>query len=165
MTTLAAWTVAPRSPTNRPRNSWSLPSSMVISPASFTLVRPEARSSRGGQHPANHGVSRLPCPVRPLRPHWLVQFHPGEPRGPVAWPVAGPEVHVVQLDLDQPPHEQLERRKLGVVQRPHLALPGVLGQRHGRGPELLGGGRHVDAQLGRAPARALLDRLVAGLLA
>src|SRR5205809_7135632 len=164
MTTFAAWTVAPRSPTNRPRNWCSLPSSMVISCSFTSGSGPKLGAGPGTQAPANHGVLRLPCPaVGALGPHRLAQLHPGEPGRPVAGAVAGAQVGVVQLDLHQPPHENLARRELGEVQRLHLALPAVLGHGRGRGPEGAGARHDVGEQLGRAPAGTPLDRLVAGL--
>jgi len=85
--------------------------------------------------------------------------------GEGAWPllraVPRVQVGVVQLDLDQPPVQQLRCRKVRARQHPHAPLPCLLGHGGELVAEPLGRLGQLGQQRARAPARTRLDGGVA----
>ncbi len=81
----------------------------------------------------------------------------GERGGPVGRAVAQAQVAVVQLDLDQPPDQQLPGRERRQAGHPDRIPPGLAGQLAGDGAQRHRRGRHIGHQLGGLLAGGLLD--------
>ena len=113
--------------------------------ARTAMARASARSSRCV-------TCRRPAgPLRPLTAHRFGQLPLGERPRPVPRPVAGVQVGVVQLQLDEPALEQLRRRDRRAGGRLHVPLPGRLRHRRGHGPELAGRARRPRRAASRHP--------------
>src|SRR5271170_2712589 len=86
----------------------------------------------------------------------------GEAVRPVGDPVPDAQVHVVDLQLRQPPRQRVPGRVRLPANAVHAGLPGRLRQARGLGRQRRGRLRDVGAQFGRGTPRSGLDVLVAG---
>ena len=80
------------------------------------------RRGRPGRAEPCRGGCGMAEPVPAPGPHRLAEFHGGEAGRPVGRAVPGAEIAVMQLDLDQPPGQQLGGGAGRRVQHPHRDL-------------------------------------------
>ena len=106
-----------------------------------------APDDRAGAERCRIGIAE---PVLAPGAHRFGEFHVGEEGRPVARPVPGAEVAMVQLHLCQPAGQQLGGGKeIPPVQHAHRDLPPCVGQLPGHGTQ-----RHRRARPGRPRARS-----------